>query len=163
MTESNVSFSKEFIKSFNEQDSRGTRMPYLYAIMDVERVCGISSDYEYDAEVWMDGDSNEFHSLEALCEFLVEEDLVDQEDVNAISDLEDVLESFENYTRVRYKNVRMVKNVFLTEEKARAYLKKFHFHYDDPEIFVMHLFENDEFVNVINVLSAVAGQGEVDE
>ena len=165
ITDESFEFLQDFIKVLNGQDTRGTSFPYVYAVRDIKRVYGVDPDYDNDGFIWVwDGEEC---STDDIIDYVVENDDVDRDDLLAELDEVgrnniDTLKCTRGYDidAVYYKNVRVVKNVFFTEEQAKGHIKDNHYHFDDPDIYVIHLFRNDEMVNLVDAIEDIVNQKE---
>ena len=157
ISDESYEFINHFCKEINAQDSRGTRLPYLYAVRSVERIEGNSDDY--DGIMWVhDGDE---YSTYSMLEILLEDEIVLGDEITI-----DYLEydynyghndDFEGFTKYYYKEQRVIKNVFFTEAEAVRHIKQNHYHYDDPDTYVIHLFRNDETLKLIQCMFEIIG------
>lgn len=140
---------EKFCHDIVTQDSRSTRIPYVYVIRDTKRVYGIEENFDNDGYVWMCDNAELI--FESDGEFM---DYIEENDLDVDIDL-DESDTFYGVDRVYYKDVRATKNIFLTESAAQTHLESYGYQYTDPDIKVMHLSGNNEILGLITTLNEI--------
>lgn len=140
---------KDFCHDIATQDSRSTRIPYVYVIRDTKRVLGIDPDYETHGHVWCE--SNNENMFDGDGEFL---DYLEENDYDIDIDLESE-DSIYGFDKVYYLDIRKMKNIFLTERAAQNHLESYSYQYNDPDIHVIHLSGNNEIIGLITTLNEI--------
>lgn len=159
ITDESFEFLETFIKTINTQDA-DTTFPYVYAVRDIKRVFGIDPAYEYDGSVWVDEDDQEI-KVDDMIDWLVEYEIISEDYVPVFKkELKD-RDEYSDFTRVYYKDVRVIKNVFFTAEQAKEHLIHSSYQFRDPDIYVIHLFRNNEMVNLVDAIENIVNQEEV--
>ena len=142
-------FIQKFCTELSEQDSRSTRMPYVYAIKDTKRIRGMAGYAEHTGHEWHSEDGETI--LQSDKEFIAYLD-EEGEDIDFDPKIEDEWCDFE---KVYYSDIQVIKNVFFTETAANEHLESHHYHYTDPDIQVIHLHGNSEIMNLIICLNEI--------
>lgn len=141
-------FLKGFMKNINSQNNRDAKSPYIYTIRDIHRVYGVEDDSLVDGWVWYNiNDGSVYDTDEKLLESL------DNDDNLCIEDLATV----NGYEYTPYSESRMITNIFFTEKSANEHLKQYHYHYNDPDIYVKSLVVNDEMIDVLYAIGEIVG------
>jgi len=140
---------KDFCHSIATQDSRSTRIPYVYAIRDTKRIYGIDTEFAHDGYEWCAESGEEgFTTDEAFMDFIIENDYDHGVDL-------DEEESVYGFRKVYYVDTLTTRNIFLTEQGAHTHLKSYSYQYDDPDIKVIHLSGNTEILGLITSLNEI--------
>jgi hypothetical protein len=146
ISESTLEFLKEFMDKLNTQDNRSTASPYMYVVRDVRRVYGIDDVFDSAGSVW--------YNFEDGSSYLTDEELMDAFDAEEKDCVEDIAND-NGYDYVRYTEIRVIKNIFFTEEAAIDHIKECHYHYNDPDIHVEHLVKNNELLDILDAIAEV--------
>ena len=140
---------KDFCHSIATQDSRSTRIPYVYAIRDTKRIYGIDTEFAHDGYEWFAETSEDSHTTdESFMAYIIENDLDHDVDLEE----EDYLYGFR---KVYYVDTLTIRNIFLTEQGAHTHLNSYSYQYDDPDIKVIHLSGNTEILGLITSLNEI--------
>ena len=161
ISDESFEFLENFIKTINTQDA-DTTFPYVYAVRDIKRVYGIDpeSEYDNDGSVWVDADDQEI-SVDDMIDFLVEYELITESYIPKFKKNLADLDEYSDFTRVYYKDIRVIKNVFFTAEQAKEHIIHSSYQFRDPDIYVIHLFRNEEMVNLVEAIENIVNKEEV--
>lgn len=147
-------------KELNSQNHRGTRMPYIFQIEQVEEIP--TSDGCGD-EVWIcDGHvclRTDEDIKQAVFEYK-EWDLDNEDHQNLFDDLdsydiEQILE--ENYSKHSITTQKRYTNAFFTEKACVEHIKANDYHYSSPRDYLNHAFRNPEIEGVMKFLCELTG------
>lgn len=143
---------KTFCEAIATQDNRSTRIPYVYAIRDMQRIYGIDIDHTNDGHVWMDEHGVEMYDGDSVfMNHILDEGLDEDIDLERLDDDEIVY----GFKKTYYMNINKVRNFFLTEKAALDHLESYNYQYDEPSIKVIHLSGNNEIMGLITTLNEI--------
>lgn len=137
------------------QDNAGTANP-LFCVYQKEKVM-VPEGYG-DGVHWHDGDGN----------FIDEEDIDDDETIKEYCeehpedkdlDAEDILKKL-GYEKFYYKIEDVPApdgQVYFTHESAQEHIRRNHYHYHEPFVFVNSAWRNDEMQLLMDVVAAITG------
>ena len=116
-------------------------------------------DFDSSGWVWTDGDKI-FDTAEELIQYAIdEEEPIDTKfHQSSVEEVADTL----GFNAVAYKEMRVIKNVFFTRVSADNHIEQNSHHFDDPDVFVAHLFRNEEVQTVLDSLIEIV-EGEVED
>lgn len=153
-------FITKLVEILDNQDGRGTREPYVYAVRDVKKVYGVDeSSFPTNGKVWTNWEEY-FETDEELVQYALDNEEIDD---NFHKPSADEVAELLGFEEVSYKEVKDVKNIFFTEESAKKHIEDNDHHFDDPDISVFHLFRNDEVQQMLDVFIEIAEWGAEDD
>ncbi len=145
----------ELSKNINEQDHRGTAMPYFFQIQTKELVpaaegCGEVGWYFDGTILKTKEDINIAVADYNECEVVEIEKLEDYEK-------EEILEKA-GYTKINYEYKDKYENAFLTEKSCKEHIRLNHYHYKQPEDYLSAAFRNPDLELVYEFLCGLTGK-----
>lgn len=142
-------------KNINEQDHRGTAMPYFFQIQTKELVpaaegCG-EVGWHYDGTILKTKEEiNEAVADYKECEVVEIEKLEDDEK-------EEILEKA-GYTKINFEYKDKYENAFLTEKSCKEHIRLNHYHYKQPVDYLSSAFRNPDLEVVYEFLCGLTGK-----
>lgn len=150
----------ELSKQMNEQNHRGTAMPYFFQVREIKRIDGVHEDYSTDGYVWISGGGDGV--IESDVQSM--KDALDSDGVDFDKEIDedglDKLMDENGYYKGHYRNQEVLSNAFLTEKSCKEHIEANSYHYSQPADYLSHAFRNPDMELISKFLCELTG-GEI--